>query len=410
MIVLDLYSEVAPGWTLTESFFGKRFIWAMLHNFGGNVGLGGSAERIFSGPRDALANNSGVKGGGSMVGVGLTMEGTLQNYPIYDLMLEQGWRPPVQQGEQQVKPLSLGSSGMGTLSDWFRQYAFRRYGVDLPGTAKGWSLLLGSVYNNTQSAWSRNESGRRYWGVTKSLVVLRPSPLNMTNDKFMPTALHYDPADVVDALRALLGESEAEVAVGRRLEEEETFNYDIVDVSRQALSNLFLLTHNELVAVLSQRPVGPGLPSIVECLCSKLLSIIDTMDTVLCADQHFLLGRWIDSARKARPPGDPQAPASFYEWNARNQITLWGPNGEISDYASKQWAGLVSNYYRPRWALFARQVVASVQPGAELFNQTAFNAEVLVLEQAWQHDLTHFSTTAAGNAVQNAHDVLARYF
>jgi hypothetical protein len=64
----------------------------------------------------------------------------------------------------------------------------------------------------------------------------------------------------------------------------------------------------------------------------------------------------------------------------------------------------------PRWALFARQIVASVQPGAELFNQTAFNAEVLVLEQAWQHDLTHFSTTAAGNAVQNAHDVLARYF
>lgn len=24
---------------------------------------------------------------------------------------------------------------------------------------------------------------------------------------------------------------------------------------------------------------------------------------------------------------------------ARNQITLWGPNGEIKDYANKQWAG-----------------------------------------------------------------------
>lgn len=29
----------------------------------------------------------------------------------------------------------------------------------------------------------------------------------------------------------------------------------------------------------------------------------------------------------------------LYEYNARNQITLWGPKGEITDYANKQWAG-----------------------------------------------------------------------
>ena len=31
----------------------------------------------------------------------------------------------------------------------------------------------------------------------------------------------------------------------------------------------------------------------------------------------------------------------MYEYNARNQITLWGPNGEIDDYAAKNWAGLI---------------------------------------------------------------------
>jgi hypothetical protein len=31
----------------------------------------------------------------------------------------------------------------------------------------------------------------------------------------------------------------------------------------------------------------------------------------------------------------------WYEYNARNQITLWGPRGEIVDYANKQWAGMV---------------------------------------------------------------------
>ena len=29
------------------------------------------------------------------------------------------------------------------------------------------------------------------------------------------------------------------------------------------------------------------------------------------------------------------------EFNARNQVTLWGPNGEINDYAAKSWGGLV---------------------------------------------------------------------
>ena len=34
----------------------------------------------------------------------------------------------------------------------------------------------------------------------------------------------------------------------------------------------------------------------------------------------------------------------MYEYNARNQITLWGPRGEIVDYANKQWAGMFISY------------------------------------------------------------------
>jgi hypothetical protein len=29
--------------------------------------------------------------------------------------------------------------------------------------------------------------------------------------------------------------------------------------------------------------------------------------------------------------------------------TMWGPRGEIADYASKQWNGLLADYYLPRW-------------------------------------------------------------
>ena len=72
------------------------------------------------------------------------------------------------------------------------------------------------------------------------------------------------------------------------------------------------------------------------------------------------------------------AESRLYEFNARNQITLWGPDGgfifldifygpiltfifldimsfrkanplgQILDYAGKQWSGMVSDYYVPR--------------------------------------------------------------
>lgn len=46
MIVLDLMAESAPVWKRSESFYGQPFIWCMLHNFGGNLGLYGAIESI----------------------------------------------------------------------------------------------------------------------------------------------------------------------------------------------------------------------------------------------------------------------------------------------------------------------------------------------------------------------------
>ena len=50
--------------------------------------------------------------------------------------------------------------------------------------------------------------------------------------------------------------------------------------------------------------------------------------------------------------GANEEDAQLFEYGARNQITLWGPTGEIMDYAGKQWSGLISDYYFPRWKLF----------------------------------------------------------
>nr|CAD7261564.1 unnamed protein product [Timema shepardi] len=87
MLVLDLQSEQYEQYTTYSSYFGQPFIWCMLHNFGGTLGLFGSMsiinQKVFV--ARALPN-------GTLVGTGLTPEGINQNYVIYDLMTEMSWR------------------------------------------------------------------------------------------------------------------------------------------------------------------------------------------------------------------------------------------------------------------------------------------------------------------------------
>ena len=46
MIVLDLFCESAPVWNKTEAFHGKPWVWCIIQNFGGRVGLYGGLPQI----------------------------------------------------------------------------------------------------------------------------------------------------------------------------------------------------------------------------------------------------------------------------------------------------------------------------------------------------------------------------
>ena len=91
--------------------------------------------------------------------------------------------------------------------------------------------------------------------------------------------------------------------------------------------------------------------------------MLGDLDAILATNKHFLLGVWLEDAKsianrnKSVISGEP----SIYEFNARNQITLWGPNGEILDYAAKQWSGVVRDYYLPRWHLFYNKLMECVK-------------------------------------------------
>lgn len=137
MVILELYSENRPRWQDTEAYYGKPWIWNMLHNFGGNIGLYGKAPFIAFEPARVMKDARR----GNLSGIGLTMEGAEQNPMIYQLMLEHVWND---------NPINL--------NEWTQGYILRRYGQRDENASKAWEILLKTVYRNNHKDQGAPES------------------------------------------------------------------------------------------------------------------------------------------------------------------------------------------------------------------------------------------------------------
>jgi alpha-N-acetylglucosaminidase len=186
------------------------------------------------------------------------------------------------------------------------------------------------------------------------------------------------------------------------LRRQKQFRYDLVDVTRQVLSDLFIPIREKFAnAYYSEQGFD-----VVQRYGKLLLNLIASMENVLATHENFLLGNWIQSARANSE--DPEI-QSIFEFNARNQVTLWGPNGQITDYASKQWAGLVGTYYQARWELFVQIVLKSYKTGTS-FSQEEFNQLVLeTVEKPWQHSKHSFPVIPKGDSFEVCTEVFRKY-
>jgi hypothetical protein len=62
--------------------------------------------------------------------------------------------------------------------------------------------------------------------------------------------------------------------------------------------------------------------------------ILDDYDALLSTDTNFMLGRWQAWARSWADTNADEIRNNL-EYNARNQLTLWGPTGQINDYVCR---------------------------------------------------------------------------
>lgn len=146
-----------------------------------------------------------------------------------------------------------------------------------------------------------------------------------------------------------------------------TFLHDVVDMTRQILQ---ILGGEIALSMIDHFNNGDVLG--VKNDHKTIQMILNDMDVMLASSPDFLLGAWTQSAASW---ATNEKERELYVYNALNQLTLWGPNGEIMDYAIKQWSGLISNYIAPRWEAFGNQLVDCLEKG-EPFDQGAFSKVV----------------------------------
>ncbi|GJJ08051.1 hypothetical protein Clacol_002258 [Clathrus columnatus] len=355
MLILDLYSEAQPQWQRTSSYEGRPWIWCELHDFGQNQGFEGYLLNVTVSPIEALHSPNST-----MKGIGLTMEGQEGNEIVYDILLDQAWS---------TFPLSI--------PQYVTSWVDRRYQLS-ENTSRtawndvqtAWSLLSSTVYNNSDPGTQ---------ATVKSILELAPALsglVNLTLPDYHPTEIFYDTnTTILPALNSLLQAKSEYSPLGQVPE----FQYDAVDLTRQLLANRFQVVYEELV----EQYTNSNITSDTLANTSQhLQDILSNLDTLLYTNPNFLLSTWIQSATNWSSEGTNGSYTRYLEYNARNQITLWGPTGEINDYASRQWAGLVGTYYLPRWKMFTDYLIKT-KGNNETYNGTVISNQILKFGLDW---------------------------
>lgn len=369
MLVLDLYSESRPQWGDPDYQYGRKngfdghdWLYCMLLNFGGNVGLHGKMRHVID--EFYKARESGFST--TMRGVGLTMEGIENNAVMYELTCELPWR-----AERFEK------------DDWLADYVKARYGKTSGNVAAAWTLLSNTIYNCPDASTQQ--------GTHESILCARPSLHAYQVSSWSEMSDYYQPMDVIRAAGMM-------VAAADSFRGNNNFEYDLVDIVRQAVAEKGRLVYPVVVSAFKA-----GDRALFEQAADRFLELILLQDRLLATRPEFKVGRWIKAARDL---GHTPAEKDQYEWNARVQITTWGnrtaaDQGGLRDYAHKEWNGLLRDFYYMRWKTFFDGLKQQLEGAAP--KQIDFYA----LEEPWTLQHNSYSAEAEGDAIDVAREVYA---
>ena len=266
---------------------------------------------------------------------------------------------------------------------WLTDYQMSRYGVRDVYTAEAWHILGRTIYNCD----SLQE------GCIESVFCGRPS-LNLLNTSTFGTPKHYyNPTALAKALELLLKSSEI-------LGTSDAYNYDVTDVTRQVLSNYARIKIEKVRMAFEQKDLAK-----FRVVSNEFIDLMRDMDLLLSTRKEFMLGPWIEAARNK---GTNKEERKLFERNARTQITVLGnressDTGGLHDYANREWSGLISDFYLPRWEMYfkelARQIIGTPEKKIDYFTW----------EEKWTRLQNNYPTKSKGNSVEVANILFKKY-
>ncbi|WP_207535931.1 alpha-N-acetylglucosaminidase [Desertivirga arenae] len=363
MILLDLATEIEPVWKRTSAFYGKPWIWNMLHNFGGNTNLFGRMDVVAQAPAEALNDPKS----GNLKGIGLSMEGIEQNPVMYELMMENTWR------KESID-----------LNEWLPKFVYNRYGSKNKEAIKAWNILRKTVYTVPADKYIRDGA--------ESIIQARPT--TDSSSRWAKTKLNYEATEILPAWDALIKASES-------CKNSSGFQYDLVDLSRQVLANHALPLQRKFVAAYEQRD-----KQAFQKYSKQFLDLIGDMDRLLASQKDFMLGPWVADARAW---GRTEKEKAIYEMNAKDLITLWGDKDcPLNEYACRQWSGLLNDFYKPRWQKFFTAVRMDLD-GKKPLNKEEFAKEIKQWEWDWVNARKDYPVKPSGNPVEESKKVYQKY-
>ncbi len=143
----------------------------------------------------------------------------------------------------------------------------------------------------------------------------------------------------------------------------------------------------------------------VRALSDKMLGLIRDLDELTGTRKEFLLGVWLDDARQWGTTADEK---DRYERDARELITVWTDGDTITDYANRQWNGLLAGFHLHRWEMWLNALNASLARGASL-DEAAVRHQIRDWEIAWTHRHDRFPTKPRGDVVEISKGLSAKY-
>lgn len=358
-IVLDLFSEARPRWR--DGYCGHDMIWCMLHNFGGRTGMHGRLSKVMDGWFDAVEAFPET-----MVGIGATPEGIGTNPVLYDALFELPWMD------------------RSECSGWLDRYVLARYGTSDKSLTRAWHKIAASAL--------ACPTGQE--GTSEPIVCARPGWGLKSVSRWSTAEIYYDVRELRDAAGLFLDARPG-------CSDNANYRHDLIDLVRQTLtdSTLFLLRNVETA-------YRSGNMTAFRSGYESFLGMIKDIDALLSTEPFFHVNGWIESARNVcdEMAAATDADRDWMEWIARTLITVWGDRlsaRRLHDYSNREWGGMLSSFYLPRWKLF----FDAVERGDELPDEDGWYE----IENEWTSNRKLYPVSSE-NALDCAERLFEKYF